>query len=102
MPDVYISRAGMESKQVDEKFTQTELGTLKDDFTKMEQATRIKDDRIRQLEEAMQRMQANLDEVAKVIQKTPTSAEVEAVLERKRTRLNLPEISEQSSSVVQL
>jgi len=41
MPDVYISRSGMESKQLDEKFTQTELGTLKDDYIKMEQASRI-------------------------------------------------------------
>jgi integrase len=29
MPDVYISRAGMESKQLDEKFTATELEDLK-------------------------------------------------------------------------
>ena len=91
MPDIYISRAGMETKQLDEKFTQTELGTLKDDFTKMEQATRIKDDRIKQLEEAMQRMQANIDEVAKVIQKTPTIPEIEAVLESK-AKLNSPQV----------
>src|ERR1043166_1187855 len=37
MPDVYISRAGMESKELDEKFTNTELSALKDEFAKMEQ-----------------------------------------------------------------
>lgn len=34
MPDVYISRAGMESKQLDEKFNSTELETLQKDFNK--------------------------------------------------------------------
>jgi len=84
MPDIYISRAGMESKQLDEKFTQTELGTLKDDFTKMEQATRIKDERIRQLEESMQIMQQNLKNVvSKVLNLNPTTEQIEDVLHRK-------------------
>ncbi len=34
MPDVYISRAGMESKQLDEKFSATELEDLKKEFEK--------------------------------------------------------------------
>ncbi len=34
MPDVYISRAGMESKQLDEKFSATELEELKKEFEK--------------------------------------------------------------------
>jgi hypothetical protein len=29
MPDVYIARAGVDSKDIDERFTQTELGKLK-------------------------------------------------------------------------
>lgn len=86
MPDVYISRAGMESRQLDEKFTQTELSTLKDDFTKMEQATRIKDERIRQLEESMRHLQENLDAVSKVLNLNPEVDEVEAVLRRKLSR----------------
>ncbi len=84
MPDIYISRAGMESKQLDEKFTQTELGTLKDDFTKMEQATRIKDERIRQLEESMRIMQQSLNNVvSKVLNLNPTPEQIEDVLRRK-------------------
>jgi site-specific recombinase XerD len=53
MPDIYISRAGMETRQLDEKFTQAELGEVRNNLAQMEQATRIKDDRIRQLEESM-------------------------------------------------
>ena len=83
MPDIYISRAGMESKNLDEKFTQTELGTLKDDFTKMEQSTRIKDERIRQLEESMRHLQQNLDAVSKVLNLNPTPEQIEGVLRRK-------------------
>lgn len=83
MPDVYISRAGMETKVLDEKFTQTELGTMKEDLTKMEQAAKIKDDRIRRLEETMDRLQQNLAEVSKVITLNPTTAEIEAALRRK-------------------
>jgi site-specific recombinase XerD len=61
MPDIYISRAGMETKQLDEKFTQTELSEVKADLTQLEQAAKIKDDRIRQLEQAMKTMRENQD-----------------------------------------
>jgi len=84
MPDVYISRAGMETKQLDEKFTQTELSTLKDVLTKVEQASKIKDDRIRQLEESMQLLQQNLDAVSRVLNLNPTAAEIEKALRAKR------------------
>jgi integrase len=87
MPDVYISRAGMESKNLDEKFTQTELGTLKDDFTKMEQATRIKDERIRQLEESMRLMQQNFDAVSQALDLHPTPEQLEGVLDRKTSQI---------------
>jgi len=32
MPGIYISRAGMENKDLDVKFTNTELSGLKDDL----------------------------------------------------------------------
>jgi hypothetical protein len=90
MPDVYISRAGMETKNLDEKFTQTELGTLKDDFTKMEQATRIKDERIHQLEESMRHLQQNLEAVSKVLNLNPTPEQIEGVLRRKTGQRKAP------------
>ena len=84
MPDVYISRAGMESKHLDEKFTQTELGALKDDYVKMEQANRIDKERIRQLEDSMR----NLHElVAKAMQLNPSVAETETALKRKNSHI---------------
>ena len=48
MPDVYISRAGVDSTELDEKFTQTELSALKDQLIRVEQAAKIKDERILQ------------------------------------------------------
>jgi integrase len=86
MPDIYISRAGMESKNLDEKFTQTELGSLKDDVAQMDQALRIKDDRMKQMAQSMERMQAELKALATVMQKHPTIEEVGAAMKRKQRR----------------
>ncbi|MCX6896015.1 MAG: site-specific integrase [Verrucomicrobia bacterium] len=84
MPDIYISRAGMETKALDEKFTQTELSSLKDELAKVDQAARIKDDRIKQMEQAMERIETQLLEtVGKIVRKNPTINQVEAALERK-------------------
>lgn len=85
MPDVYISRAGMETKALDEKFTQTELGAVKTDLTHLEQSIRIKDDRIYQLEDSMRHMQQNLDAIAKVLTLKPSIAQVETALHKKRS-----------------
>jgi hypothetical protein len=82
MPDIYISRAGMETKQLDEKFTQTELSTLKDDLAKLEQASKIKDVRIEQLERAIQTISANFDTVANVLSLKPALEEVHTALRR--------------------
>lgn len=84
MPDIYISRAGMETKPLDEKFTPTELGEVKADLTQLEQAAKIKDERMRQLEQAMQTMRENLDAVTKVLSLNPKFQDVEAVLRKKQ------------------
>jgi len=86
MPDVYISRAGMETKRLDEKFTQTELSTLKDDLVKVEQASQMKDDRIRHLEESMRLLQQNLDAVTQALSLKPTIPEIETALRRKSSQ----------------
>jgi integrase len=45
MPDVYISRAGMENKELDEKFEGTELGELKSKLSKEEfERKKLKED----------------------------------------------------------
>ncbi len=71
MPDVYISRAGMENKNLDTKFTNTEIGTLKDELTKLQQAEKIKNETIQRLENRMNAMQSSyLETVYQIEQKT--------------------------------
>lgn len=88
MPDIYISRAGMETKALDEKFTQTELGTVKADLVKLEQTTKIKDERIRQLEESMRTLQENFEAVSRVLQLNPSVEDIEKALRRKKRALD--------------
>jgi site-specific recombinase XerD len=83
MPDVYISRSGMEEKELGEKFTQTELGNLKSDFLKLEQADRLKGARIQELESAVQMLKVDLDTVTAILRQNPPIAQVEAALLRK-------------------
>jgi integrase len=84
MPDIYISRAGMENRELDMKFTKTEIGDLKDDFTKIQQETKIKDDRIAKLESSLTELQQNFQLVAEILHHNPSLADVEAALRRKK------------------
>ena len=84
MPDVYISRAGMETKQLDERFTQTELATVQNDLAKMEQVAKIEDDRIQQLEDSVRLLQQNLDAVSKVLRLNPRVEDVKSAPQRKK------------------
>jgi len=83
MPDVYISRAGMESKQLDEKFTQTEMGGLQSEITKVQLEAKIKDDRIIELENKIQTIVDNLSTITELKAKGITSEMVDKVLKRK-------------------
>ncbi|VVB78528.1 Tyrosine recombinase XerA [uncultured archaeon] len=68
MPDTYISRAGVDSKEIDEKFTQTEMGDLKVDNTKLKQELEIGKERQNNLEfelDALKKSVKSLLEVAK-------------------------------------
>jgi hypothetical protein len=84
MPDVYISRAGMENHQLDEKFTQTELSTLKDDLVRVSQENQIKSQRIDELQQSVEAMRRNLEMITEVLARNPNIREVEAALRRKR------------------
>jgi hypothetical protein len=84
MPDIYISRAGMENRELDEKFTATELSALKDELARKEQADKIKDNRIKQLETNLTTVERNLQFIAKALALNPTVENVEAALERRR------------------
>jgi chromosome segregation ATPase len=85
MPDIYISRAGMENKDLDVKFTNTELGGLKDDLARLQQQTKIKDERIAALQTTIENMQNRLAQIAEVLAMKPTMQKVERALAGKRT-----------------
>jgi integrase len=84
MPDVYISRAGMENHQLDEKFTQTELSTLKDDLVRVTQENQIKAQRIDELQQSIEAMHRNVEMIAEVLAANPSVQQVAAALQRKR------------------
>lgn len=41
MPDIYISRSGMENKELDDRFTSTEIGDLQEKVVKLEQMLKM-------------------------------------------------------------
>jgi integrase len=84
MPDIYISRAGMENKELDTKFSNVELGGLKDELAQLQQQTKIKDERIVSLQQNLNEMQKNMAMIAEVLAMKPTMKEVERALEKKR------------------
>jgi integrase len=84
MPDIYISRAGMVSPELDQKFTQTELSTLKDDLARVNQDNQIKTQRIDELQQSLEAMQQSVRMISEVLAANPSIAEVEAAVARKR------------------
>jgi integrase len=82
--DTYISRLGVETKALEEAFTQTELGTLKDELVKVKQADKIKEERIRQLEESVRLLIEHFDEVSRLLTQNPQVGQVEAALRKKQ------------------
>jgi len=86
MPDVYISRAGMENRELDEKFTNTELGQLKDELAKKDQADKIKDERIKELESAIEVLEKNVHTISKLLSAKPSIQAVERALKSKMMR----------------
>jgi len=66
MPDVYISRAGMENKQLDEKFKATELEELQRRFEKEKLAKDIEMEELKkQLTEEIEERKKSEEEKAK-------------------------------------
>ena len=54
--------------------------TVKNDLAQLEQAAKIKDERIRQLEESTRHLQQNLDAVSRVLSLKPTLSQIENAL----------------------
>ena len=64
MPDVYISRAGMENKELDEKFAQTELGDLKTQLEKQELMLKMKSEELENVKKENEKSDNTLQEVS--------------------------------------
>jgi len=88
MRDICISRAGMESKALDEMFTRTELGTVKSELVQMEQAGRIKDERLRQMEDSMRSRQDQVATLGEILSHHPSEAQLkDAIIKSARQKL---------------
>jgi len=74
------------NKQLDEKFTQTALGALKDDLAKLQHETKLKDETILHLRRQVAGVQNNIQEIFEALARRPSADEVAAALERKRFR----------------
>jgi integrase len=87
MPDVYISRAGVDSQELDEKFTSTTVETLQQRLVKKEQEDQLKDDRIKMLENEITGMRQTYNLLVSALGLNPTLAEAEAALKHKKLNL---------------
>jgi hypothetical protein len=89
MPDVYISRAGMENKDLDIKFTNTELPNVKDDLAKVQQESKIKDERMARLEQELTELQKNLSVVSAIVKTNPSAQRIETALRKRKSSGNV-------------
>jgi hypothetical protein len=90
MPDVYIPRAGMETRELDEKFNQTELSTLKDDLSRLSRDNHLKDERIQNLEQSIADLTNNFQSIQHILAANPTIQDVESAVRRKRSQNGSP------------
>ena len=86
MRDVYISRAGMMGKQLEEEFTHTELGVLKDELDKVCLRDQIKADRILALEQKMAAIEEHFSTIVELYANGLDADMVEAALRKKGLR----------------
>ena len=83
MPDVYIASSGVDMEELDKKFTGTEVESLRNSLTRVEQASHLKDERIQQLEQNLSVFQKHLATISKVLDLKPSSEELQAHLHRR-------------------
>lgn len=83
MPDVYISRAGVDSQRLDEKFTQTELVQLKEEFLKKDHEDKLKQEKLVEMEKKLAVMESRFAEIAEVLSLRPAIDDVEEAISRK-------------------
>jgi len=91
MPDVYISRAGVDSAELDQKFANVEGAAMAERLAKAEQREKVKDLRIEFLEQQMKHLETTIREIqenfktmAGVVAKNPPKVEVRRLMGAKR------------------
>lgn len=70
MPDIYISRAGMQSEKLDEAFTQTELGELKSKLSKEEYERKKTQEEVEELKQFKKNVEQYLNQQSQYIAQT--------------------------------
>ena len=76
MPDIYISRAGVESVELDQKFASAETASIKDLLARAEQRAKVKDERIEQLERTILEIQQNFALISEKLLQNPTETDL--------------------------
>lgn len=85
MPDIYIARAGVETPELDERFKGTEVETLKQALSQIQQQSQLKTDRIVELEQTVAGLQQNFSALAEVLALNPSVPELQAAIRRKKS-----------------
>src|SRR5207249_2110518 len=86
MPDIYISRAGVDMAELEQKFAGTEMNELKQALARKEITDKAKEERIKLLETALIDVQQNFDAIVEVLQQNPSVEAVLGALKKKTTR----------------
>jgi hypothetical protein len=73
----------MENKELDQKFSASELSTVKDQLAAVEQAAKIKDDRIRELQNTVTHLKSSVAMITELLAHNPSVAALEAAVKRK-------------------
>lgn len=84
MPDVYINRAGVEMRELEDKFKAAEVETLRSALAKVQQQSNIKDERLRVLEETVRTMRRDFSAIAEVLATNPSIKDVTEALRRRK------------------
>lgn len=99
MPDVYISRAGMDSKDLDKKFAETTIETiqkennrtielLQTELAKQKDAEALKDRKVAELERAFDTMQRQFEQVAAALALKPSIEQIETELAKRKREVS--------------
>jgi hypothetical protein len=87
MPDIYISRAGVDNAELDHKFAQAETNSMNALLVQAQQREKLKDERIDQLERTLTQIQQQFDLIVAALQRNPSEREL--LEARKHARSNL-------------